>query len=232
MKVVPSIDLLGGKVVRLRAGRREDATVYSEEPWAVAAGFAASGATLIHLVDLDAAFGEARHDLSRIVRSAGVPVQVGGGVRTEADVDALFALGAALVVLGTAAVKEPSLAERLCRKHRGRIVVAVDARDGLVAVEGWTETATVTAVELAALAVRWGAAKILYTDVARDGLRRGPNVEMTARLAASTPIPVIASGGISSLDDLRALAAAGVPECVVGRALYDGAFTLAEALAC
>jgi phosphoribosylformimino-5-aminoimidazole carboxamide ribotide isomerase len=232
MKIVPSIDLLGGRVVRLRAGRREDVTVYSEEPGAVAAGFAASGATLIHVVDLDAAFGEARQDLARIVRSAGVPVQVGGGVRTEADVDALFALGAALVVIGTAAVKEPSLAERICGKHAGRIVVAVDARDGLVAVEGWTETATITAVDLAALAVRWGAAKILYTDVARDGLRRGPNVEMTARLAASTPIPVIASGGISSLADLRALAAAGVPECVVGRALYDGEFTLAEALAC
>lgn len=235
MKVVPSIDLLGGKVVRLRAGRREESTVYSEEPWAVAAGFAASGATLIHVVDLDAAFAGTRQEatvLERIVRSAGVPVQVGGGVRSEADVEELFALGAALVVLGTAAVKDPSLVERLCSKHPGQIVVAVDARDGLVAVEGWTETATVTALDLAAAAARWGAAKILYTDVARDGLRRGPNVEMTARLATSVSIPVIASGGISSLADLRALAAAGVPECVIGRALYDGAFTLEEALAC
>jgi phosphoribosylformimino-5-aminoimidazole carboxamide ribotide isomerase len=134
-------------------------------------------------------------------------------------------------VLGTAAVADPALVERLCRRHAGRIVVAVDARDGLVAVEGWTRASSVTANELAARAAGWGAAKILYTDVARDGLKRGPNVEATAALQRAVSLPVIASGGIGSLDDLRALAAAGVAECVVGRALYDGAFTLAEALA-
>jgi len=235
MKIVPAIDLLGGRVVRLRAGRREETTVFSEEPWTVAAGFAASGATLIHVVDLDAAFAGERKQatvLERIARGAGVPVQVGGGVRSADDVEALLGLGAAFVVVGTAAVKEPSLVERACREHPGRIVVAVDARDGRVAVEGWTETAEMTALELAGRAAGWGAAKILYTDVARDGLGRGPNVEMTARLAAAVSIPVIASGGISSLADLRALAAAGVQECVVGRALYDGVFTLEEALAC
>jgi phosphoribosylformimino-5-aminoimidazole carboxamide ribotide isomerase len=230
---VPAIDLLGGRAVRLRAGRRDDVTVFSEEPWTVATSFVAAGAELIHIVDLEGAFSGARRQapiLERIIATSGAPVQVGGGVRAQADVDALLRLGVAFVVLGTAAVKDPALVERLCRERPGRIVVAVDARDGRVAVEGWTETAAVTAKELAARAAGWGAAKILYTDVARDGLRQGPNVAMTAELAAHVPIPVIASGGIGSLDDLRALAAAGVPECVVGRALYDGVFTLEEAL--
>lgn len=234
MRIVPAIDLLGGRAVRLRRGRREEATVYSHEPWLLAEGFRRAGASLVHIVDLDGAFAGERRQvqvLERVVATAGVPVQIGGGVRTAADVDALVALGAAFVVLGTAAVKEPALVERLCGDHPGHIVVAVDARDGRVAVEGWTETADVTALELARRAASWGAAKILYTDVARDGLGTGPNVAATAALSAAVPIPVIASGGIGSLDDLRALAAAGVPECVVGRALYEGVFTLTEALA-
>jgi phosphoribosylformimino-5-aminoimidazole carboxamide ribotide isomerase len=162
-----------------------------------------------------------------------VPVEVGGGVRSQRDADELLAAGAAYVVLGTAAVKQPSLVAWLCARHPGRIVVAVDAKDGEVAVEGWTESGGVDAVTLAGRAASWGAAKILYTDVARDGLRVGPNVHMTAKLCAAlgAGTPVIASGGIGSLDDLRALAAAGIPECVVGRALYEGAFTLEEALA-
>jgi phosphoribosylformimino-5-aminoimidazole carboxamide ribotide isomerase len=233
MRIVPAIDLMEGRAVRLRAGRRDDVTVFSDEPWTVAAGFVAAGAKLLHVVDLDGAFAGARRQaavLTRIIEAAGAPVQVGGGVRTAADVDTLLALGAAFVVLGTAAVKEPALVQRLCREHPGRIVVAVDARDGRVAVEGWTETADVSALDLAARAAGWGAAKILYTDVSRDGLRKGPNVHMTAELGAKVPIPVIASGGIGSLDDLRALAVAGVTECIVGRALYDGVFTVEEAL--
>jgi len=235
MRIVPAIDLMEGRAVRLRAGRRDDVTVFSDEPWTVAASFVAAGARLLHVVDLDGAFAGARRQaavLTRIIETAGAPVQVGGGVRTAADVDTLLALGAAFVVLGTAAVKEPALVQRLCREHAGRIVVAVDARDGRVAVEGWTETAHVSALDLAARAAGWGAAKILYTDVSRDGLRKGPNVHMTAELGAKVAIPVIASGGIGSLDDLRALAAAGVAECIVGRALYDGVFTLEEALRC
>jgi phosphoribosylformimino-5-aminoimidazole carboxamide ribotide isomerase len=233
MRIVPAIDLMGGRAVRLRGGRREEATVYSDEPWTVAEKFGRAGATLVHIVDLDGAFAGARRQaavLERVVRAARVPLQIGGGVRTAGDVTELLVLGAAFVVLGTAAVKEPALVELLCGEHPGRIVVAVDARDGRVAVEGWTQTADVTAVELAGRAASWGAAKILYTDVARDGLRTGPNVRATAELAAAVPIPVIASGGIGSLGDLRALAAAGVAECVVGRALYEGVFTLEEAL--
>jgi phosphoribosylformimino-5-aminoimidazole carboxamide ribotide isomerase len=234
VRVVPAIDLLDGRAVRLAGGRREAATVFSDEPWAVAARFGAAGASLVHVVDLDGAFaGERRQAavIARVIAAAGVPVQVGGGVRSAGDVEILLALGAAFIVLGTAAVKDPALVESLCRQHPGRIVVAVDARDGQVAVEGWTETATVTALELGARAAGWGAAKVLYTDVARDGLRGGPNIAATAALAAALPIPVIASGGIGALADLRALAAAGVAECVVGRALYDGVFTVEEALA-
>jgi phosphoribosylformimino-5-aminoimidazole carboxamide ribotide isomerase len=190
----------------------------------------------LHVVDLDGAFAGGRRQLdlvARVVAAAGVPVQVGGGVRSPGDVDELLAAGAAAVVLGTAAVKEPSLAAELCARHPGQVVVAVDARDGRVAVEGWTQIADVDAVTLAGRAAAWGAAKILYTDVARDGLGQGPNVAMTARLQAALgpATPVIASGGIGSLDHLRALAAAGIAECVVGRALYDGRFSLEEALA-
>jgi phosphoribosylformimino-5-aminoimidazole carboxamide ribotide isomerase len=234
MIVVPAIDLLGGKAVRLLAGRRDHATVYDDDPSAVAARFARGGASRIHVVDLDGAFGGARRHADTVdaILRVGVPVQLGGGVRDRAAVEAVLEAGAAFVVLGTAAVKDPMFVERVCGAHRGRVVVAVDARDGKVAVEGWTEMSLVDAVELARRAASWGAAKILYTDVARDGMRGGPNVAATARLQdALGNVPVIASGGIGSLDDLRALAANGVAECVVGRALYDGVFTLEEAIA-
>jgi len=234
MIVLPAIDLLEGAAVRLRAGRREDATVYSRAPWEVAARFAAAGASGLHVIDLDGAFsGERRHgEALRRIAAVGLPLQVGGGLRTEAEVDAVLDAGAALAVLGTAAVRDPAMAERICRRHPGRIVVAVDARGGRVAVAGWTETSDIDALDLARRAQAWGAARILYTDVERDGLAVGPAVEATARLARALSVPVIASGGIGSLDDLRALRQAGVPMCVVGRALYDGTFTLTEALAC
>jgi phosphoribosylformimino-5-aminoimidazole carboxamide ribotide isomerase len=230
MIVIPAIDLLGGKVVRLRAGRREDVTIYHDDPVWFARRWVAAGAQELHIVDLDAAFGEApqRTLLERLVGEAGVPIQIGGGARDAALLDA----GAARVVLGTSAIREPELVERLCRAHPGRVVVAVDARDGRVAVSGWTETTQVSAEELGRRAAAWGAARLLYTDIARDGLREGPNLAATERLQAAVgDTPVIASGGIGALDDLRALAAAGIPYCVVGRALYDGVFTLEEALA-
>jgi phosphoribosylformimino-5-aminoimidazole carboxamide ribotide isomerase len=243
--VIPAIDLLGGKAVRLREGCRDAATVYHERPWELAAEFAADGARTIHVVDLDAAFGEARQidllrgviDAARVPAPQGVlaelrvPVQLGGGLRDRAAIEAALASGAAFAVLGTAAVRDPALVEAVCRSYPDRIIVAVDARDGRVAVAGWAETSDVTAIDLARRAADWGAAKILYTDVARDGLRTGPAVDATFRLQAAVSCPVIASGGVSSLADLRALSAAGVRECIVGRALYDRVFTLAEALA-
>jgi phosphoribosylformimino-5-aminoimidazole carboxamide ribotide isomerase len=234
MIVIPAIDVLDGKAVRLKAGRREDVTVYSDAPWEVAAGFVRSGAQHIHVVDLGGAFGTTQGDVVARVVAAAAPalVEAGGGLRTVEDAERLLTGGVGLVVLGTAAVRTPDVVKTLCARHPGRIVVAVDARDGKVAIEGWTETSSTDALSLARWAADWGAARILYTDVARDGLRTGPAVEVTARMQELLgALPVIASGGISSLDDLRALDGAGVKMCVVGRALYEGVFTLEEALA-
>ena len=232
MLIVPSIDLLDGKVARLREGRRESATFYDEAPGDVARAYVAAGAQRLHVVDLDAAFGSGdnRAALDEIL-AAGCELQVGGGVRDLERARALVNAGVAAVVIGTSAVKQPDEVRALCGELPGRVVIAVDARDGKVAVEGWAEATDVDAGELGARAVGWGAAAILYTDIARDGTGVGPNVEATARLArALHPTPVIASGGIGALGHLRALALAGVPRAVVGRALYDRAFTLAQAI--
>jgi phosphoribosylformimino-5-aminoimidazole carboxamide ribotide isomerase len=233
MKIFPAIDLLDGKAVRLQEGRRESATVYHEDPPILVAEMVAAGAERIHVVDLEGAFHGARHHhelVDRIIKASPVPVQVGGGIRSYADVEAVIAHGARYVVLGTAAVKAPEMVEEMCRAHPGRMVIAVDARDGEVAIEGWVESAGVSAIELARRAEQWGAGAVLYTDVSRDGMHSGPNVEATAALARAVSIDVIASGGVTRLDDLRALAAAGVPAVIVGRALYDRHFTLEEAI--
>ena len=231
MKLFPAIDLLGGRAVRLEAGKRERATVFHDRPVELVAELARGGADRLHVVDLDGAFGEPRQlDLiAAIVRASPIPVEVGGGLRDRAAVDAILALGAAFAVLGTAAVRDPGLVEQVCRAHPGRIIVAVDARDGVVAIDGWTTSGGITAVELARRAAGWGAAAVLYTDVARDGLGGGPNVAATAALARAAGIEVIASGGVGTLADIAALARAGVPAVVVGRALYDGKFTVADA---
>jgi len=234
VKIIPAIDLLGGKAVRLREGRRDDVTVFSDAPWELIARFVDAGAERIHVVDLDGAFSGERHHrdaIDRILREATVPVQVGGGLRARAAVDALLGAGAGFAVLGTAAVKDPAFVEAACGAYPGRIIVAVDARDGVVAVEGWVESSEVEAVELGRRAAAWGAGALLYTDVARDGMQRGPNVAATAALARAVDAPVIASGGVSSLADLRALAAEQIPYAIVGRALYDERFTLEEAIA-
>lgn len=234
MKIVPAIDLLGGKVVRLHKGERSQATVYSHDAAAVVRGFAEQGAERIHVVDLDGAFsGAGAHGdvIARMVATSPVPLEVGGGIRDRASLDAVLGAGAGLVVLGTAAVKHPDFVREACAAHPGRIIVAVDARGGVVAIEGWVEAATVTALELGRTAAGWGAAGLLYTDVLRDGTQMGPNITATAALAAAVDIPVIASGGVSNLDDVRALAAAGIEAVVIGRALYEGRFTVAEAIA-
>jgi phosphoribosylformimino-5-aminoimidazole carboxamide ribotide isomerase len=232
--VIPAIDLLGGKAVRLVRGERDSATIYSDEPWRLA-GELAAGAERLHVVDLEGAFAGApiaRDAIERVLRAAeaaGVPVQVGGGLRDQAAVEQAFAAGARWAVLGTAAVKRPELVRELCQAFPGRIIVAVDARDGIVAIEGWTQAASVRADELGRRAAEWGAAALLYTDVGRDGTGAGPAVEATAALSRAVPVPVIASGGIGSLEDLRALARAGIAMVVVGRALLERRFTLAEA---
>ncbi|MCE9574848.1 MAG: 1-(5-phosphoribosyl)-5-[(5-phosphoribosylamino)methylideneamino]imidazole-4-carboxamide isomerase [Deltaproteobacteria bacterium] len=233
MKIWPAIDLLEGKAVRLHEGKRDRATVFHDEPWQLPAMFAAEGAEGLHVVDLDGAFAGApvqRALVERLVAASTMPVQVGGGIRDRAAVEAIIAAGASRVVLGTAAVRDPKLVEEVCRAHPHRIVIAVDARDGVVAVAGWVEASDITAIELGKRAAAWGAAALLYTDVARDGTGAGPNIPATAALSRDAGIEVIASGGVSSLDDLRALRDAGIPAVVVGRALYDKKFTLAEAV--
>jgi phosphoribosylformimino-5-aminoimidazole carboxamide ribotide isomerase len=231
VKLFPAIDLLAGRAVRLEEGKRERATVFHDRPVLLVADLARGGADRLHVVDLDGAFGEPRQLalIAAIVAASPIAVEVGGGLRDRAAIDAILGLGAGFAVLGTAAVRDPALVEAACRAHPGRIIVAVDARDGVVAIDGWTASGGITAATLTARAADWGAAAVLYTDVARDGLGHGPNVAATAALARAAGIDVIASGGVGSLADLAALAAAGVPAVVVGRALYDGKFTVADA---
>jgi phosphoribosylformimino-5-aminoimidazole carboxamide ribotide isomerase len=231
VKLFPAIDLLGGRAVRLEEGIRERATVFHDRPLELVGELASGGADRLHVVDLDGAFGEARQLelIALIVRASPIPVEVGGGLRDRASIDRVLEIGAAFAVLGTAAVRDPALVEQVCRAHPGRIIVAVDARDGVVAIDGWTASGGITALELARRAAGWGAAAVLYTDVARDGLGGGPNVAATAALARDAGIDVIASGGVGSLADIAALARAGVPAVVVGRALYDGKFSVSAA---
>jgi len=232
VKLFPAIDLLGGRAVRLEEGRRDRVTVFHERPVELVAELARDGVDRLHVVDLDGAFGDPRQLalVQAIVAASPLPVEVGGGIRDRAAVEAILELGAAFVVLGTAAVRSPVLVEELCRAHAGRVIVAVDARDGVVAVDGWTQSGGITALELGKRAAAWGAAALLYTDIARDGLHTGPNIEATSRLAVAAGCEVIASGGVGSLDDLVQLREAGVPAVVVGRALYDRRFTVAEAV--
>ncbi len=236
MRVIPAMDLLGGRVVRLHKGDYAKVTVYDDDPMAVVDRFVAAGAAWLHVVDLDGARdGSATQSplLERILARHGATlrVQVGGGIRTLDRVRAYAAAGASRVVVGTRAAEDPSFvteAARVCG-----VVAAVDARDGIVSTHGWTVSAGVTAVALAKTLAEAGASAVLYTDIARDGTGEGPNVDATAALArALGDVEVIASGGIGSLDHLRALAArAEIASCVVGRALYDGTVAVRDALA-
>jgi phosphoribosylformimino-5-aminoimidazole carboxamide ribotide isomerase len=233
VKLYPAIDLLGGRAVRLEEGRRDRATIFHDDPPQLVDELARGGADRLHVVDLDGAFAGApqQTDLIRsIVAACPIPVEVGGGIRDRTAIETVLALGASFVVLGTAAVRSPALVEEACRAHPGKIIVAVDARDGIVAVDGWTASGDVSAIELGQRAAGWGAGALLYTDVSRDGLHVGPNVEATAQLARAVPCEVIASGGVGSLDDLVRLRDAGIAAVVVGRALYDKRFTVEQAV--
>lgn len=235
MLIFPAIDLLGGKAVRLRQGQRDTATIYSESPWELAAAFAAAGAPRVHVVDLDAAFsGGVEHNRStirRIIDATTVDVEIGGGVRSLDDCQRLFDLGAEFAVLGTAAIKTPELVDAACAKFPGRIIVAVDAREGNVSVEAWQESTSASALDIGETVARAGAAAVLYTDIGRDGMRTGPNLEATARLADRiAPCPVIASGGVATLDDIDATLKTGAIAVVIGKAIYEKAFTVEEAI--
>ncbi|MGB8332846.1 MAG: 1-(5-phosphoribosyl)-5-[(5-phosphoribosylamino)methylideneamino]imidazole-4-carboxamide isomerase [Polyangiales bacterium] len=234
MELIPAIDLLDGKVVRLHQGKYDEVTVYDHDPVAMARRFEASGAKRLHVVDLEGArSGRPVHIpvIRGILRETGLQVQIGGGVRSEEVAAQWMSAGAARVVLGTVIVKEPQVARAICDRFPGTVVIALDARDGKVAVEGWQEQSNQGLLELAREVDGWNIGAILFTNIYRDGTREGPDVAATADLQSHLVTTVIASGGIGSLDDLRALAAAGVRAAVCGRALYSGAFTLSDAFA-
>lgn len=237
MIVFPAIDLKGGKVVRLAEGDMARATVYGDDPAAQARAFAESGAEYLHVVDLDGAFaGEARNRAAVEAIVAAFPgrVQLGGGIRTPEAVEGWIALGVARIVIGTAALTEPDFVRAMAAAFFGRIVVAVDARDGMVATAGWANVSDVPARDLARRFEDAGVAAVLFTDVGRDGLLKGCNIEATVELARGTSLPVIASGGVKGIEDIRLLtvhAAHGIEGVITGRALYDGRLDLAAALA-
>jgi phosphoribosylformimino-5-aminoimidazole carboxamide ribotide isomerase len=233
----PAIDLKGGKCVRLLRGEMSAATVFNDDPAAQARAFAASGFAWLHVVDLDGAFAGAPMNgpaVAAILAATHLPVQLGGGVRDEARIADWLARGVTRVILGTVALRDPDLVKRACKAHPGRIVVGIDARAGMVAVEGWAETSTVSARELALRFEDAGAAAIIYTDIERDGALAGVAVDETAALAEAVSTPVIASGGVASLDDLARLKAkekSGIAGVICGRALYDGRIVPRAALA-
>lgn len=231
----PAIDLKGSQVVRLRRGEMDQATVYAEDPAAQAARFAEAGFAWVHVVDLDGAFAgrpaNAEAVCAILAAARGVSVQLGGGIRDMATAEAWLSAGVARVILGSAAVKDPDFARAACRAFPGRVALGIDARDGFVATEGWAETSGVTAEELALRYADAGAAAIIYTDIARDGMLTGVNVAATTALARAVAVPVIASGGVASVAEIGALRAVGVVSgAILGRALYDGRIDPAEAL--
>ncbi len=234
MELIPAIDLLDGKVVRLHQGKYDQVTVYDDDPVAMAKRFEGQGAQRLHVVDLEGARrGLPAHVpiIQGILRETKLQVQIGGGVRNEDVAAQWMDAGAARVVLGTVVVKEPDVARAICDRYPNGVVMALDARDGKLAVEGWQEQSARDVTELAQEVDRWNIGAILFTNIHKDGTREGPDVEGTAGLQSQVETTVIASGGIGSLDDLRALSAAGVRSSVCGRALYSGAFTLSEAFA-
>ncbi len=234
MWIFPAIDLLDGKAVRLKQGRYDDPTVYSDDPPSVARRFRAFTDRL-HVVDLAGAKAgmAVQLDMLRaIARENGGQLQVGGGVRSREAFESYLALGARRVVLGTAAVKDPELARALAYAHPGRVVIAVDAKEGFVATEGWTEVSRLSAIDVVRSLAGAPVGAVLYTDVARDGMGSGPNIAATAALAAESPFPVIASGGVATKEQLQELGAiANVESAIVGRALYDGSLSIEDAIA-
>jgi phosphoribosylformimino-5-aminoimidazole carboxamide ribotide isomerase len=237
MIVFPAIDLKGGEVVRLAEGDMNRATVYGDDPAAQAMLFANAGAQHLHVVDLDGSFAgraENREAVEAIVAAFPGYVQLGGGIRTRIAVDGWFDLGVARVVMGSAALKDPDFVKDMARAYPGGIVVAVDAKDGMVATEGWAEVSDVPVVDLARRFEDAGVASLLFTDIGRDGLLKGVNIEATVDLARRVDLPVIASGGVKGLDDIYVLsmhASDGIEGVITGRALYEGRLDLAAAIA-
>lgn len=236
MVIYPAIDIKDGQCVRLRQGKAEQVTVYEADPVKMALKWQQEGAEIIHVVDLDGAFGGLVKNLKtieRISQSVDVPIQFGGGVRQIDTMKILFGAGVSQIVIGTAAVDDISLVRAALDLFGGRVVIGIDARDGKVAVEGWKKVTKKDVVSLALEMEEMGASMIVYTDISKDGMLVGPNIEATQKLARAVDVPVIASGGVSKLEDLRELKKLepdGVEGVIVGKALYENTFTLAQAM--
>lgn len=238
MLIIPAIDLKDGQCVRLRQGRMDDSTVFSGDPVDMAARWVEAGARRLHLVDLNGAFagepvnGAIVQAIAR--RFPDLPIQIGGGIRSAEIIEAYLAAGVQWVIIGTKAVKEPDFVTEMCRRFPGHIIVGIDAKDGLVATDGWAEVSRVQAVDLARRFAGDGVSAIVYTDINRDGMMQGVNVEATARLAEACGIPVIASGGVTDMQDIHALTAEahrGILGAITGRAIYEGTLDVAAAQA-
>jgi phosphoribosylformimino-5-aminoimidazole carboxamide ribotide isomerase len=234
VQIYPAIDLRGGRCVRLQQGDFARETVFGGDPAETAVRWVRQGATFLHLVDLDGA-REGRPvnvaSVRQILAAVAVPSQLGGGLRDEAHVEAALSLGVARVILGTKALQDPAWCEAMCRKFPGRVVLGLDARDGRVATEGWLHTSDQSAIAVARRCAAWPLAALVYTDISKDGMLAGPAVDATAELAAAVPVPVIASGGVTTVDDVARLADRGIAGCIIGRALYEGRIDLVAALA-
>jgi phosphoribosylformimino-5-aminoimidazole carboxamide ribotide isomerase len=236
MLIIPAVDIKNGKCVRLFQGRLDSETVFSDDPAAMAKRWENEGAEIIHVIDLDGAVEKSPKNLNsiqKIIESVEAYIQVGGGIRTEKTAKMYLDLGVKRVIIGTEAIKNPKFVKDACKAFPDQIVVGIDARDGLVAIEGWTETTRIKAVDLARRFEDCGVAAINFTDIHRDGMETGPNIEATRRIAEAVSIPVVASGGVSTIEDIKKLMpleAAGVVGVITGRALYSGSLSLKAAI--
>ncbi len=234
MLVIPAIDLKAGKCVRLRQGRKDSATVYSDDPSATARLWESCGATFLHVVDLDGAFtGNQKNieSIRRIREAVKMDIEVGGGIRDMERIDLLISIGINRVILGTVTIEKPELVKEACKKYPGRVLVGIDAKNGFVAVKGWVEVTHVEAKELALSMQDYGAAGIIYTDISKDGMMTGPNISAMEEMVKTVSIPLIASGGVSSLEDIRDLMGIkGLWGVITGRAIYSGSLDLKEAI--
>jgi phosphoribosylformimino-5-aminoimidazole carboxamide ribotide isomerase len=233
MRVWPAIDLRGGKCVRLRQGDYQRETVYGDDPAAMARQWVGQGARCLHLVDLDGARdGSTRNyeAVRQIVTAVDVPCELGGGIRDAATIAKYLQLGLSRLVVGTRALKEPDWFRQMCREFPGQLALGIDAKGGLVATDGWLNTSTTSAIELARQFASEPLTAIVYTDISRDGMLQGPNLAAMAEMDAAVEVPIIASGGVTTVADVRELARIGLDGCIIGRALYEGTLTLADAL--